>query len=226
MRPSLACHGRRSSWPYMRRRSAVTLPRRATRNSALRDREPGSIAAAVAGYFGSARLLWSCQSTRVTRRRILERFRSDHGDKGIATLGRPHVERMVDAKAAMPGTALNFIVALRGLMRHASTAVGLRADDPTAGVRGPRNSAPQASIRGRNWTSRHSRPSIRLAREPGLLSPCCCIQRNDGPTLSCLADNTCATGCCSSGRARPGPADHSAPSRTASGAPTPRQPRT
>jgi len=76
-------------------------------------------------------------STRRTRRQILERFRVEHGDKGIATLGKIHIERMVNAKAATPGAALNFLVALRALMRHAIT-VGLRADDPTAGVRPPK----------------------------------------------------------------------------------------
>jgi integrase len=44
---------------------------------------------------------------------------------------------MVNAKAGTPGEALNFLVALRALMRHATTA-GLRADDPTVGVRAPR----------------------------------------------------------------------------------------
>jgi site-specific recombinase XerD len=76
-------------------------------------------------------------STRRTRRRILERFREQHGDKGIATLGKVHVERMVNAKAGTPGEALNFLVAIRALMRHAITA-GLRADDPTIGVRAPK----------------------------------------------------------------------------------------
>ena len=43
----------------------------------------------------------------------------------------------MSAKAGTPGTALNFLVALRALMQHA-LAVGLRANDPTAGVRGPK----------------------------------------------------------------------------------------
>jgi len=99
---------------------------------------PGTVAAAVAGYFGSAVFATAlAESTRRTRRQILERFRDEHGDKGIATLGKTHVERMVNARAGTPGAALNFLVALRALMRHAIT-VGLRADDPTAGVRGPR----------------------------------------------------------------------------------------
>jgi integrase len=99
---------------------------------------PGTVAAAVAGYFGSAVFATRlAESTRRTRRRILERFRVEHGDKGIATLGKAHVERMVNAKAGTPGEALNFLVALRALMRHAISA-GLRADDPTIGVRAPR----------------------------------------------------------------------------------------
>lgn len=98
---------------------------------------PGSVAAAVGGYFGSLAFANLSEATRKLRRGILERFREEHGDKGIATLARAHVERMVNSKAAKPGTALNFLVALRGVMRHA-ISVGLRADDPTAGVYGPK----------------------------------------------------------------------------------------
>jgi integrase len=102
-----------------------------------RRTKPGTVAAAVAGYFGSAIFANLAESTRRTRRQILERFRAEHGDKAIATLGKTHVERMVNAKAATPGAALNFFGALRALMRHAIT-VGLRADDPTVGIRGPK----------------------------------------------------------------------------------------
>jgi len=95
---------------------------------------PGTVAAAVAGYFASAAFTTLAETTRQTRRRILERFRLEHGEKGIATLGRSHVERLV-AKTA--GPALNFLVALRALMRHA-ILVGLRDEDPTAGVPAPK----------------------------------------------------------------------------------------
>src|SRR5262249_31731055 len=97
---------------------------------------PGTVNAAVAGYFGSLAFANLAHGTRRIRRNILERFRVDHGDKGIATLTRVHVERMLSAKAGRPGAALNFLVALRSLMRHA-VAVGLRAEDPTASVRCP-----------------------------------------------------------------------------------------
>jgi integrase len=97
---------------------------------------PGTVTAAVVGYFGSLAFASLADGTRRIRRQTLERFRAEHGDKGIATLARTHIERMINAKAATPGAAINFLVALRGLMRHA-VAVGLRADDPTVGVRCP-----------------------------------------------------------------------------------------
>jgi integrase len=103
----------------------------------LRRIKPGTVAAAVTGYFGSLAFATLAETTRITRRRILERFREEHGDKGIATLGRQHVERMVNAKADKPGTAQNFLVSLRSLMRYA-ISVGLRADDPAVSVRGPK----------------------------------------------------------------------------------------
>jgi integrase len=96
---------------------------------------PGTVAAAVAGYFASAAFAGLAETTRRTRRRILERFRLEHGDKGIATLGRIHVERLLATKTAANG--MNFLIALRALMKHA-VLVGLRTDDPTAGVRAPK----------------------------------------------------------------------------------------
>jgi integrase len=95
----------------------------------------GTVAAAVAGYFGSMAFANLAETTRHTRRRILERFRVEHGDKRISGLGRNHVERLIAAKT--PGAALNFLVALRALMRHAVTC-GLCPEDPTAGVRAPK----------------------------------------------------------------------------------------
>ena len=98
--------------------------------------KPGSVAAAIAGYFASAHFADLAEATRRERRHILEAFRSAHGEKSIASLQRAHVERLLEAKVATPGAALNFLATFRGLMRFAVT-VGLRADDPTVGVRRP-----------------------------------------------------------------------------------------
>jgi integrase len=103
----------------------------ATRNRA------GSVAAAVAGYLSSAEFAGLAATTQRARRQILEAFRAEHGEKSIASLQRVHVERMVNLKAATPGAALNFLIAIRTLMRFA-VSVGLRTDDPTIGVRRPR----------------------------------------------------------------------------------------
>jgi integrase len=98
---------------------------------------PGTVAAAVAGYFASSAFASLAESTRKDRRRILERFRDHNGGNAIATLTRRDVEALVEARKSRPGTALNFLVALRALMRHA-VLVGLVDRDPTEGLRGPK----------------------------------------------------------------------------------------
>jgi hypothetical protein len=57
----------------------------------------GTVAAAVAGYLGSMAFAGLAEGTQRERRRNLERFRAEHDEKGIATLGKIHVERMVSA---------------------------------------------------------------------------------------------------------------------------------
>jgi integrase len=98
---------------------------------------PGTVAATITGYFGSLDFANLAESTRITRRRILERFRAEHGDKGIASLERRHIVTMMDAKAKTPGSALNFLTALRAILRYA-VAIGLRDNDPTVGIRNPK----------------------------------------------------------------------------------------
>jgi hypothetical protein len=43
--------------------------------------KPGTVAAAVAGYFGSMAFAGLAEGTQRERRRILERFRAEHGEK-------------------------------------------------------------------------------------------------------------------------------------------------
>ena len=52
---------------------------------------PGSVAHAVASYFGSTDFNNLKSSTREIRRVVLEKFRRDHGDMPIAKIGRAHV---------------------------------------------------------------------------------------------------------------------------------------
>src|SRR5262245_48689433 len=53
---------------------------------------PGSIAHAVASYFGSTEFGNLSPNTRAIRRVLLEKFRRDHGDMPIATMPRRFVE--------------------------------------------------------------------------------------------------------------------------------------
>jgi integrase len=98
---------------------------------------PGTVNAAVISYINSAVFRTQAPDTRRTRRNILERFRVEHGERRIAALGRHHVERMIAAKAGTPSAARNFLNTLRALMQHCVTE-GIRVDDPTQGVRGPK----------------------------------------------------------------------------------------
>jgi integrase len=98
---------------------------------------PGTVAAAVVSYFNSAAFQLLAAETRRTRRNILERFRAEHGDKRIALLHRTAIDRMVAAKAKTPAAARNFLKTLRALMVHV-IAQGMRADDPTAGIKMPK----------------------------------------------------------------------------------------
>src|SRR5208282_1911902 len=95
---------------------------------------PGSAAAAVSLYLGSTTFAAFAFDTRRTRRNILERFRVEHGEKRIALLQKPHIERMVAAKANTPSAARNFLNTLRGFIAWCIVE-GLRLDDPSIGVK-------------------------------------------------------------------------------------------
>lgn len=98
---------------------------------------PGTVDAAVAGYLACAGFQALAQETRRSRGNILERFRAAHGAKRVAMLDRGAVERMVAEKALTPSAARNFLNTLRAMMEHC-VLVGLRRDNPCAGVKAPR----------------------------------------------------------------------------------------
>jgi integrase len=97
----------------------------------------GTINAAVVGYLGSIAFHNLAPVSKTIYRGILERIRREHGDKRIALLERRHVLRMLDAKAATPAAARNFLLCIRVLIRYAIDT-GVREDDPTIGIRVPR----------------------------------------------------------------------------------------
>jgi integrase len=94
----------------------------------------GSISAMIVGYLGSAAFHNLAPASQNEYRRILERLRCEHGERAVATLERRHVVKMLDAKAEHPAAARDFLRCLRLLVRYAID-IGVRQDDPTAGVR-------------------------------------------------------------------------------------------
>jgi integrase len=96
--------------------------------------KPGSINALVVRFYSSARFTRLAPLTRSTYRNIIERFRTDHGNKAIASLKRDHVRRMIDARATTPAAANHFLGMIGALMRLA-VEIGWREDDPTYGIK-------------------------------------------------------------------------------------------
>src|SRR5262245_8262899 len=58
----------------------------------------GTIAALVHLYFGNIRFAGTRHETQVSRRRLLERFAKDYGDKRVASLGRDHIQAPLDRR--------------------------------------------------------------------------------------------------------------------------------
>lgn len=97
--------------------------------------KPGSVNAAIVGYYGSVAFINLASETQRTRRGILENFRREHGDKRLALLQRRHIADMVAAKAAKtPAAAQGFLKTIRALTQFCQS-IGLIDDDPAAGVK-------------------------------------------------------------------------------------------
>ncbi|WP_108259136.1 tyrosine-type recombinase/integrase [Mangrovicoccus ximenensis] len=96
--------------------------------------QPRSISAAIMSYYTSSDFTALSDSTKKTYRGILERFREEHGAKGVANLERRHVQKLVSARAETPAAANNLLRMIHLIMRH-SIELGWRRDDPTRDVR-------------------------------------------------------------------------------------------
>src|SRR5262245_26910002 len=108
----------------------------ATRGIGAGQTRPGTINALVVSYYMSD--AWAnglTEDTRKTRRRIIERFRAQHGDKRVALLQREHIQRML-AAIAKPSAQRHWLKAIRGLLQSAIPM--MRSDNPTAGIAMPK----------------------------------------------------------------------------------------
>ena len=101
---------------------------------AARRTRAGSISAMVVGYLASAAFHNLAVASQNEYRRIFDGMRRDYGDMSVATLARKHVVKMLDGKKDTPAAARDFLRCLRLLVTYA-ISIGIRQDDPTAGVR-------------------------------------------------------------------------------------------
>ena len=96
--------------------------------------KPGTFRALAVSYFGSVAFRTMKPSTQSVYRNAIERLCGEHGDKGVLTLQREHVVKLMAAKAEKPESANLLRKVLRAMMHHA-VEIGLRTDDPTRDVR-------------------------------------------------------------------------------------------
>jgi integrase len=134
--PRVSLPGLPWSPEFMRAYDAVSAAPKPVVGNPERNR-PGSISALLVAFYASPAFASWAPETQRTRRNILERFRTEHGAKMVASIRPDHVEAMVAAKSATPAAARNFRKTLHALMRYAA-ARRWRRDNPVAGVKGPK----------------------------------------------------------------------------------------
>ena len=94
---------------------------------------PGTINALIVSYYRSAEWNALDVQTQKNRRRIIERFRIEHGPKRVALLHRDHIEKML-ARIEKASARLHWFKAIRALMK--SAVPSMRKDNPTDGIKG------------------------------------------------------------------------------------------
>jgi integrase len=96
--------------------------------------KPGTVSAAIIGYYRDQAFLALAPSTQRSLRGILERFRAEHGDKCIALLQSQHIITLFRSKKRF--AARHWLMAIRALMKYA-VETGLRENNPAIGLKLP-----------------------------------------------------------------------------------------
>jgi integrase len=98
----------------------------------------GSINAAIVGYYRSLAFRELAPGTQRQRRRILEKFRAEHGDRSIADMPPKFIALTLNK--LKPQAARNWFKAIRHLMQYA-VSVELVHIDPTRDIKLPKASS-------------------------------------------------------------------------------------
>jgi integrase len=80
---------------------------------------PGSFDALAVSYYGSAEFQGLQPNTQSQRRRVIERFRVEHGTKPLKGLQREHIKKILGAKAATPESSNHLLKILRAILFYA-----------------------------------------------------------------------------------------------------------
>ncbi len=95
---------------------------------------PGTINALAVAIYGSAEWVQLSKSTQATYRGIIERLRTEHGDRAVRALQTEHILKMRDRKAKAPAAANNLVKVLRWMLAFA-IARQWRPDNPAIGIK-------------------------------------------------------------------------------------------
>ena len=103
----------------------------------LRTDAEGSIDWLVEKYYASDQWKQLSTDTQKGRRRMLERFRADHGDKPHESLQAIHIKTLMDEVAGGPHPKRNWLKHLSGMFLYAEEAM-IRVDNPCRGFKRPK----------------------------------------------------------------------------------------
>ena len=101
---------------------------------ATKRSKPGSVSAVIAGYYTSLEFRSLAVNTQASRRSVLERFRTLHGDKPLARLPQKFIAH--ELSKMKPHVAHSFLRTLRALLQFA-VAQEFCTQDPTQGIKLP-----------------------------------------------------------------------------------------
>lgn len=94
--------------------------------------KPGTVNAAVAGYYTSSAFQETSAGSKKQNRGILERFRNENGDKRIHLLEQRHIVKLLGE--LRPHARINWLSTLRGLLDFA-IAEGFIKENPAKGIK-------------------------------------------------------------------------------------------
>ena len=103
----------------------------------LRTDTEGSIDWLVTKYFSSDHWKRLSDDTQTGRRRALERFRADHGDKPLDSLQAMHIKALMDQIGGTAHSKRNWLKHIAGMFLFAEEEM-IRADNPCRGFKRPK----------------------------------------------------------------------------------------